>query len=278
MRELDRLAPDQRAVLSLVLDREKSYEQVASMLGMSEEAVRERAHAALDALARDGVASGEPSDRPGLAGTAIVDGMSHGGPHVVANVNGADATSPRGARLTGRPGSRLGGALLLAALLAAIVVAAILISGSGGKGSGQASSRTSTTSATNGTRSKGSTSASAGTPKLDKSLPLTAVEPSSKAAGIAYVLSQGKRRAFYVRAEGMPPSSGFFYAVWLYDSSSKAAPLGRAPTVHSDGRMEGGGPLPSNAGSYHKIVITRETDPHASHPGEVVLSGAFALR
>lgn len=250
MRELDRLAPDQRAVLSLVLDREKSYEEVAAMLGMPEEAVRERAHAALDALARDGV----------------------------AGADGSEPAGARGARLTARPGSRLGGALLLGGLLAAIVLAAVLISGSGGKGSGQASSRTSTTSTTNGAGSTGSANASASTPKLDKSLPLTAVEPSSKAAGVAYVLSQGKRRAFYVRAEGMPPSSGFFYAVWLYDSPSKAAPLGRAPTVHSDGRMEGGGPLPSNASSYRKIAVTRETDPHAAHPGEVVLSGAFALR
>ena len=51
MTELDRLPPDQRAVLSLVLDRGKSYAEVAELLGIPENTVRDRAHAALDALA-----------------------------------------------------------------------------------------------------------------------------------------------------------------------------------------------------------------------------------
>ena len=34
MTELDRLPPDQRAVLSLVLDRGKSYAEVAELLGI----------------------------------------------------------------------------------------------------------------------------------------------------------------------------------------------------------------------------------------------------
>ncbi|HYM58209.1 MAG TPA: sigma-70 region 4 domain-containing protein, partial [Solirubrobacteraceae bacterium] len=48
---LDALAPDQRAVLQLVLQRERSYEQIAELLGISEGAVRARAHAGLAALA-----------------------------------------------------------------------------------------------------------------------------------------------------------------------------------------------------------------------------------
>jgi hypothetical protein len=240
MNDLDRLAPDQRAVLSLVLDQHRSYEEVAAMLGMSERAVRDRAHMALDALARDVSPAGETA-------------------------------APR---IPSRPASRRAGALLLAAIVV-VVALAILISSGGGKGSGQAASH----SPAQASKGASTTSATGGaTPKIDKSLPLAAVEPSSKAAGLAYVLSQGKRRAFYVRAEGMPPSSGFFYAVWLYDSPSKSAPLGRAPKVSVSGRMEGGGPLPSNASAYHKIVITRETDPHPAQPGEAVLSGAFSLR
>jgi hypothetical protein len=45
------LAPDQRAVLQLVLQRERSYLQIAELLGISEDAVRARAHAGLAALA-----------------------------------------------------------------------------------------------------------------------------------------------------------------------------------------------------------------------------------
>jgi Sigma-70, region 4 len=48
---LDALAPDQRAVLQLVLQRERSYVQIAELLGISEDAVRARAHAGLAALA-----------------------------------------------------------------------------------------------------------------------------------------------------------------------------------------------------------------------------------
>src|SRR5215204_1313410 len=48
---LDALAPDQRAVVQLVLQRERSYAQIAELLKISEDAVRARAHAGLSALA-----------------------------------------------------------------------------------------------------------------------------------------------------------------------------------------------------------------------------------
>jgi hypothetical protein len=50
---LHALAPDQRAVVQLVLQRERSYEQIAELLKISEDAVRARAHAGLSALAPD---------------------------------------------------------------------------------------------------------------------------------------------------------------------------------------------------------------------------------
>jgi hypothetical protein len=48
---LDALAPDQRAVVQLVLQRDRSYAQIAELLKISEDAVRARAHAGLGALA-----------------------------------------------------------------------------------------------------------------------------------------------------------------------------------------------------------------------------------
>ena len=48
---LQTLAPDQRAVVQLVLQRERSYAQIAELLSISEDAVRARAHAGLSALA-----------------------------------------------------------------------------------------------------------------------------------------------------------------------------------------------------------------------------------
>src|SRR6202035_4986766 len=73
MTELNRLPPDQRAVLSLVLDRGKSYGEVAEMLAIPESTVRDRAHAALDALANDptrpGASRPPAPPRTGGAGT-----------------------------------------------------------------------------------------------------------------------------------------------------------------------------------------------------------------
>jgi hypothetical protein len=262
MTELDRLPPDQRAVLSLVLDRGKSYAEVASMLAIPEATVRDRAHAALDALAR----AGEP-----VAGKL--------GAHAPRERTAAAvAPTPAGARRppAGAPNPRLRGALLLGGIVVVIVVAVILLT-SGGKGSGSGASTSASTTPASSTHTGSSTSTSAAKPRIDKKLTLSALEPESHAGGEAYVLSDGSRRAFYVAAHGLPPSQGFFYAVWLYNSPSSSAPLGRAPSVGSNGRLEGGGPLPSNARDYAKLIVTHETSTHARTPGTIVLSGSFSL-
>jgi hypothetical protein len=280
--KLDRLPPEQRAVLSLVLERGKSYGEVADMLAIPESAVRERAHAALDALANDpashaqGTLAGDPTssrtsrsattERTSAAGTSRSRSPS---PSAMEGLSDSAPRPPRDPRrAASQVSSRRAGALLLGGIVVVIAVAVILISSGGGK----SSSHTPTTT------SKATTSTpSADKPTLDKTITLTATEPELKASGLAYVLSEGNRRAFYVAAQGLPPSSGFFYAVWLYNSPSSSAPLGKAPTVSSNGRMEGGGPLPTNAGSYSRLIITRETSSHPTSPGPIVMSGAFAL-
>ncbi len=50
---LTALAPDQRAVVQLVLQRDRSYAQIAELLNISEDAVRARAHSGLSSLAPD---------------------------------------------------------------------------------------------------------------------------------------------------------------------------------------------------------------------------------
>jgi hypothetical protein len=160
-----------------------------------------------------------------------------------------------------------------------IVVAVVLISSGGGKKSASHTS-TSTGTSTTGTSTTGtSTTASTGKSKvnLNKTITLSPAESTLKATGKALVLSESGRYAFYIAARGLPPSSGFFYAVWLYNSPSSAKPLGRAPTVSAEGNMEGGGPLPTNAANYGQLIITRETSTHPTQPGPIVMSGPFAL-
>jgi Sigma-70, region 4 len=312
MTELDRLPPDQRAVLSLVLDRGKSYGEVAELLGIPEQTVRDRAHAALDAMA-NGPAdpSGGQSSAASQAGSRPSSSIPRGSPpssrpggshphpsspadpsplssdpassaSFAAGRGGGDPSLPpdpaspppkRGPEARGplTASSRTGGALLLAAIVAIAVAVAILISGGGG---GKSSSKSSTGTSSN---AKSTATASAGKPSLNKTIALTPLDPTLGASGTAYVLSQSGRQAFYVAARGLSPSSGFFYAVWLYNSPSSSAPLGRAPAVGSDGRMEGGGPLPTNASIYHQLIITRETSTHPRHPGPIELRGTFGL-
>jgi transposase-like protein len=250
---LESLPADQRAALSLLLERGKSYAEIARLLGIPESTVRDRAHAALDAIGGDPVKlSPSPYDPAPPAESALADRTP-------------PARLPRDQRAA-RPSSRVGGALLLAALVAAVVVAVILLTGGSHSHGASAGGKTPSTNATSG---KG--------PTVSAKISLTSPDPASKAIGIVEVLAEGGQHAFYLAAEHLAPSNGFFYAVWLYNSSSSFEALGRSPNVGSNGRVAGGALLPANASEYHRIVLTRETTNPPHHPGPIVLSGAFTL-
>jgi Anti-sigma-K factor rskA/Sigma-70, region 4 len=259
MSRLDDLPPDQRAVLLLLVRQGKSHAEIADMLGIPQQAVRDRARAALDALA------GEPSE-----------------PTTVA-----PEKPPRDTNFPGSlPSSRRGGALLLGALVVVVVVAVILIT-SGGGGSHKASSiQASTTTPattpsetkTSGTSTTSSTAKQGASPTVDKQIALTSPEPASKTVGLVEVVSEGSKHAIYLAAEHLPsPPAGSFYAVWLSNSPTSSTPLGKTPTVGSNGRLQAGTLLPANAGDYQKILLTREASSHAAQPGPTVLRGAFSL-
>jgi hypothetical protein len=208
------------------------------------------------------------------------------GPALAAPPTGGPAREPTAPRATsgGRSAvavgaatgpieiSRRGGALLLAAI-AAIAVAVILIVVLSGGGSGRHAG------AARAGSSTAASSSSASTPRADetKRLTLLPTSRSSKAVGVVAVLAEGSTYAFYLAAEHLPPTQGFFYAVWLYNSPSSYEALSKSPPVRSDGRMQGGSLLPSNAGSYHQMILTRETTERPTRPGPIVLRGSFAL-
>lgn len=243
MSRLDDLPPDQRAVLLLLVQQGKSHAEIAKMLGIPESAVRERAHAGLEALAGTSPATSKPA--------AI-----------------ARPQQP----LSTQNASRRAGALLLAAIVAVIAVVAIVVSNSGG------SSHVSSTSSSTATTGSAKTSTAAGEPHIDKQLNLVSPDPASKAVGLVEVLSQGSKRAFLVTAEHLPPTeSGSFYAAWLYNSPSDARVLGRAPNVNSNGQLQAVGALPADAGHFREMLITRETSTKPAHPGPIVLNGPFSL-
>ncbi len=332
MSRLDDLPPDQRATLSLLLRRNKSYAEVAELLSIDERAVHDRAHAALAVLAPreareltperreeigDYLLSQRASVGARLATRTYLDGSPQarawagavsaeleplagaplpeippGAPDASAASAASERASssplaslrPAASAKQGRsqarsspPSSRVGGALLLAALIAGVIVAVVLITGGGGSSHG--SSAAATSGAAGSTTGTGTNASQAGRASEDKRITLTAPDPSSKAVGVAEVLSEGNKRAFYLAAEHLPPSKGqgFFYAVWLYNSPTSHKALSKSPPVGADGRMQGGALLPEDAGKYRRMLVTKETNDRPTNPGQIVLSGPFAL-
>jgi hypothetical protein len=320
MSRLDELPADQRAALSLLLRQRKSYSQVASLLGIPERAVHDRAHAALAVLApaqarqlsaaqREEIGDYVLGQQAGISErlqTRSLLGNSEPGRAwarklteeltSLADVALPDIPPPsateaaldgRGTRAVGQPAaeasplapapaaertrrpsaslpsSRVGGALLLAGLLAAVVVAVVLITSGGGSHPRTVASTTRSTSA-NG-------------PRITKRLTLTPPNPSSKALGLVEILAEGGKRAYFIAAEHLPPSRGFNYVIWLYNSASSAEALSRTPTIGSSERLSGGALLPANAGSYHEVLLTQETSQRPTQPGPIVLRGPFSL-
>jgi hypothetical protein len=278
MPRLDDLPPDLRATLSLLVDRGKSYAQVAELLGIPEQVVRDRAHGALDALAG---APGETLPAHGAPPAAaprrsVPDGERAGSRAEAARRAGSSVSDAA----AGLPVSRRGGALLLGGIVVVVIVVVILLTNGGSSNTNTGTSASATTSThghTTSSSAKSTKSSSSKTPAVTNQLTLTSPDSSSKSVGIVEILAEGTQRAFYMAAEHLPPSQGFSYVVWLYNSPSSAQAISKAPTVTSNGRMQGGALLPSNAGDYHQILLTRETSNSPTQPGPIVLSGPFSL-
>ena len=314
MSRLDDLPPDQRAALSLLLGQGKSYGELAGMLGIPEQALHDRAHAALAVLAprqarqltperrreigdyllgqqhtvaerlatRTFLAGSEPArawagelvgELAPLASTALPD-IPTGAPAATLRAPAPDAPPPPRPVAAGPaatppslPSSRLGGALLLAGLLIGVIVAVILIT----NGSSSHPKKNAAASTASATKSSGSG------PKVEQRLALRSPNPGSTTVAVVEILAEGGKRAFYVAAENLPPSRGFYYLIWLYNSPSSSEALSRSPTVGSNEKLAGGALLPANAGNYREMIITRETSSHPTHPGPIVMRGAFSL-
>jgi hypothetical protein len=307
MSRVDQLPADQRAALSLLLRQHKSYAEVAGMLGIQERAVHDRAHAALAVLAprqareldperREEIgdyllgqlgdvgqrlrtrtllagepaagawaralageladlAAGELPEIPEATGDSVE-------PATPAPLPQSAETADGGGFSPSAPSSRRAGAVLLAVLAVAVIVVVILLV-SGGSSSSKAPSA----------KAK-ATSTTATGPKQEGRIALRAPAGSTSKGTVA-ILSEAGKRAFYLQAERLPETKGFFYAVWLYNSPTSALPLSKSPAVGANHKLAGAALLPSNASSYKEILLTRETSTRPKSPGPVVLRGTL---
>lgn len=202
-------------------------------------------------------------------------------------LTGDDAAAAAG----GPRSSRLGGALLLVVIVAAVAVAIVLLTKGGGEkkhaAAAASSASTATSGASTGTSGSGAgttgATGSTGTSKAGAKAHVVATfalkSPSaeSNSKGSVRVLAEGSTKAFFIEAERIPSTSGFFYAVWLYNSPTSALALSKAPSVGSSHKLAGAALLPSNAGEYHEILLTQETSTKPTHPGKIVLRGSFGV-
>jgi hypothetical protein len=312
MSRIDDLAPDQRAVLQLLLGQGKSYVELSEMLRLDPEAVRQRAVAALDELGPRGGEAPPPEQRAEiadyllgqqaasqrratrelletnagarawarvvagelrpLAGDALPEVPAEG-----AEVDQAfDALQAREARrVEVDRSSRVGGAvLILGAVIVAVAI--ILIVRSGGDDNKNSASTPTTTA-----RTSTSTTAT-GQPQVVNQVNMTPGPAAPKAVGVMYILKQGGQFALAVQAQDLPPTTKTrFYAAWLVGSGVAPRPLGFTPVVPSTGksagRLEFANALPDGASKYKRVVITAESQRNPKAPGTVVLRGDLKL-
>jgi Sigma-70, region 4 len=292
MTPLESLAPDQRAVVSLVLQQGRSYDEIAAVLGIPAEAVRERAHAGLTALAPDDAFPGDglpaamtapiadyllgqqpvaeaDATRGLLAQSAPARTWATGVaarlgdvareplPEIPAPAAGPEPDEP--AVDGGTPdapdvgASRLGGALLIAAVVAVVAVVLFLVLRGGDDTGGEPAATTAARATATPTQSAAADLQVADT---------IALRPAAggSARGTMTVYLQGKdQMLFELVAENVPRSAGrAAYAVWLTGPGSRTRRLGFADAVGADGTLGIQGPTERDVGRFPRLYATYE--------------------
>jgi hypothetical protein len=287
MAVLDLLAPDQRAVVGLVLQQGRSYQEIADLLGISRSAVRARAHAGLATLApRDAEVPAdeaaqlsdfllgqqdegraretreliaESSDARAWA-TGVGDRLREIAPDRVPDLAAsADAPRPRprSARETapaaaGAAPAATGSAPPRSSKLGGI----LLIAGATIVVvavllfvvlSGGDDNKGSQASATATT-----TPTATATPRVVGQVPLNGVGSASKAKGTMTLFLLGQQLGFQIEGQDVPPNkSTDRYAVWFTGPGGKADLIGVArDPVGSDGALGVSGPPTDSAQTF----------------------------
>jgi hypothetical protein len=274
------LTDDQRAMLRLLAQRgEEGYEDIAALMGITVDEVRERVKEALVEVAEPEAAAEAPASPPEPAPPPTPEppkppaGPAPAPPSAATTVPEAPAPAPAtpapAARARKRsshlPGSRLPkdrGALigLGAGALVVLVFAIVLIAG----GSGGSSSSTDTSASAESGQGGTTTPAAAENPNLTQAI-LSPVD-GGDASGTALFGRFKKNVLLQVTAEGLDPSQqGESYAIWLSHSGKAMVPVGTAK-VQDSGDLAARFQIPTAVlvlvarSAFNEIDVTRTTD------------------
>ena len=297
MATFDQLSAEQRAIVELVLQQQKSYDDLAGMLGLPEERVRELARGALVDLAPVSARGVEEDWRGQLADYVL--GQQSGAEATATKghlrrseaartwtrslldsleqlyVNGslpavpegergrraaAAARTKAGAPLASEPASAAVKRRRLIAAAAAAVAALLLIVLVWPVGV-----------LTGGDEDSKPTAAGDAASSQNEAAGQTA---GGRPAGIAIVVEQRGKRQLLVQAANLDPSrERQAYEVWLYNSQGEARSLGGQVTDRQ-GTYQAVGDLPSDFADYRFIDVSLEPlDEDRGHSGRSALRG-----
>ncbi len=306
MATFDQLTAEQRAIVELVLQQGKRYEELADMLGLSETRVRELARDALVDLAPISARGVEEDWRGQLAD------------YVLGQQAGPEATATKG-HLRRSEAARSWTRSLLDSLEQLYPNGSLpaIPEGERGARSRRAAAPPAGPSADAGERSLAADPAvrrrrlltGAGALALvalvavllwpvgvltggDDEEPATQASNSEAAggaqaqgggaqapnggrpAGVAVVAEQNGQRQLVVQAANLPASNQRqAYEVWLYNTPQDARSVG-AQVTDAQGNYQGAGPLPDDFEKYRFIDVSREpVDRERAHSGDSVLRG-----
>ncbi len=288
---LDALTDESRAILSLLLVQDRSYHEISELLRIDSTRVRERTHAAIEALApndphRPGAAvrariadylvgeqsvsdrartrallAGSQSDRAWAAEIALAlaplarDAL----PAIPDPIEPIEAIEP--AAPTDR-GERLPRALIAClGLFGAAAVAVILVlAGLGG-----------------GNRRTPTVANEAG--QTITRLTLTPAGTDRNAFGAAAIVRPDRGGLLLeLRGRGLPANQNDSYAVWLFNTPGDSRLLGFiSPGVSAAGTFSSRTALPADAVRFRELVVTRETTSRPPAPGQAVLTARLRL-
>jgi hypothetical protein len=196
-------------------------------------------------------------------------------------------------RLSDRPSSRRGGAIMLgvgALVVVAVVVVLLAVLGGGSskkhpttaasstpaRTSTAGSATSSTAASTTGTTAGSTTGTTTGKATIVSQVNLNPPSGTGATKGIALVVKDGKAYGLIIEAQNVAPNNHNAYAAWLYNSPTDSVRLGFVnPAVGKTGKLQVGSGLPTNAGSYKKLLLTLETSSNPKTPGQIILEGAF---
>jgi hypothetical protein len=287
---LNALAPDQRAVVQLVLTRNRSYAQIAELLSISEDAVRARAHKGLSALAPDvelpahkvaqiadfllGQRSGEApqellrgsngarawaetvraqlADVDGAALPELPEADENGTAAAAAPLDGPPAPRPRPLRDQPRSAAPRATAAASSRLGGAVLIGLAVLA---------IVVLVLVLFVFNGDDEEPATTAKAPAAASATPAPVGEIRlrgaNGSKGTGVMRLYTAQQQLAFTLEGTGIPPNrSNEAYAVWFTKPGEPARRLGFAQPVGSNGRLGTTGPRTADLDKFPRWLAT----------------------